>query len=158
MFLNQSELHGRQHRPFGVQTTGEVQWGSYKVSTTAPWAVNDSDEIDRVLGVLSDIQMDFNSNSRRSVSLADLIVLAGVVAIEEAASQGGFDIEVPLSQVELTHPKIKQTRVPSVLEPSADGFKNYFGDDNQRSPVEMLVEKAVLLNLTAPEMAVLVAE
>ena len=79
--------------------------------TWRSWAVNDSDEIDRVLGVLSDIQMDFNnSNSRRSVSLADLIVLAGAVAIEEAASQGGFDIGFLLSQVELTHPKSNRWR------------------------------------------------
>ena len=103
--------------------------------------------------------MDFNnSNSRRSVSLADLIVLAGAVAIEEAASQGGFDIEVPFipGRADASQDQTDESSF-SVLEPSADGFKNYFGDDNQRSPAEMLVEKAALLNLTAPEMAVLVA-
>ena len=138
---------------------GGANGARIRLAPQRSWAVNDSDEIDRVLGVLSDIQMDFNnSNSRRSVSLADLIVLAGAVAIEEAASQGGFDIEVPFipGRADASQDQTDESSF-SVLEPSADGFKNYFGDDNQRSPAEMLVEKAALLNLTAPEMAVLVA-
>ena len=79
-------------------------------------------------------------------------------AIEEAASQGGFDIEVPFipGRADASQDQTDESSF-SVLEPSADGFKNYFGDNNQRSPAEMLVEKAALLNLTAPEMAVLVA-
>ena len=143
----------------GTDYRGGANGARIRLAPQRSWAVNDSDEIDRVLGVLSDIQMDFNnSNSRRSVSLADLIVLAGVVAIEEAASQGGFDIEVPFipGRADASQDQTDESSF-SVLEPSADGFKNYFGDDNQRSPAEMLVEKAALLNLTAPEMAVLVA-
>jgi len=143
----------------GTDYRGGANGARIRLAPQRSWAVNDSDEIDRVLGVLSDIQMDFNnSNSRRSVSLADLIVLAGAVAIEEAASQGGFDIEVPFipGRADASQDQTDESSF-SVLEPSADGFKNYFGDDNQRSPAEMLVEKAALLNLTAPEMAVLVA-
>ncbi len=143
----------------GTDYRGGANGARIRLAPQRSWAVNDSNEIDRVLGVLSDIQMDFNnSNSRRSVSLADLIVLAGAVAIEEAASQGGFDIEVPFipGRADASQDQTDENSF-SVLEPSADGFKNYFGDDNQRSPAEMLVEKAALLNLTAPEMAVLVA-
>ena len=138
---------------------GGANGARLRLAPQRSWAVNDSDEIDRVLGALSDIQMDFNnSNSRQSVSLADLIVLAGAVAIEEAASRGGFEIKVPFvpGRADASQDQTDENSF-SVLEPSADGFKNYFGVGNQRSPAEMLVEKAALLNLTAPEMAVLVA-
>ena len=143
----------------GTDYRGGANGARLRLAPQRTWAVNDSDEIDKVLDVLGEIQADFNDgNTRRSVSLADLIVMGGAVAIEEAASRGGLDIEVPFvpgradaSQAET------DVNSFSVLEPSADGFKNYFGSDNPRSPAEMLVEKAALLNLTAPEMAVLVA-
>ena len=143
----------------GTDYRGGANGARLRLAPQRTWAVNDSDEIDRVIDVLSEIQTEFNnSNARGSVSLADLIVMGGAVGIEEAASQGGFDIEVPFvpgrADASETETDINSF---SVLEPSADGFKNYFGSGNQRSPAEMLVEKAALLNLTAPEMAVLVA-
>ena len=143
----------------GTDFRGGANGARLRLAPQRSWAVNDSNEIDRVLSVLVDIQTEFNnSNSRRSVSLADLIVLGGAVAIEEAASQGGFDIDVPFISGRADASQ-DQTDVDSfsVLEPMADGFRNYFGENNQRSPAEMLVEKAALLELTAPEMAVLVA-
>jgi catalase-peroxidase len=112
-----------------------------------------------VLDVLERIQNDFNDiNSRRNVSLADLIVLGGAAAIEQAASEGGFEIEVPFVPGR-SDASESETDADSfaVLEPASDGFRNYFGDGNSRSPAEMLIEKAALLGLTAPEMAVLVA-
>jgi len=143
----------------GTDYRGGANGARLRLAPQRSWAVNDSDEIDHVLDVLGDIQLEFNNtNPSRSVSLADLIVLGGAVAIEEAASQGGFAVEVPFVSGRADASQ-DQTDVNSfsVLEPSADGFRNYFGDNNQRSPAEMLVEKAALLNLTAPEMAVLVA-
>jgi len=109
--------------------------------------------------VLEGIQNDFNDrNSRRNVSLADLIVLGGAAAIEHAASEGGFEIEVPFVPGR-SDASQSETDVDSfaVLEPTSDGFRNYFGGGNSRSPAEMLIEKSALLELTAPEMAVLVA-
>lgn len=122
------------------------------------WAANDQQELGRVLEVLSGIQSEFNeSNSRKQVSLADMIVLAGAAAIEQAADQGGHDVEVTFvaGRADATQ---ENTDVDSfaILEPTADGFRNYFALGNTRSPVEMLIEKAALLKLTVPEMAVLV--
>ncbi|MGD8809743.1 MAG: catalase-peroxidase, partial [Gammaproteobacteria bacterium] len=91
------------------------------------------------------------------VSLADLIVLGGAAAIEEAARQAGHSVQVPFTPGR-TDASQEQTDVSSfaVLEPTADGFRNYFGEGNRRSPAQMLVEKADLLMLSVPEMTVLV--
>jgi catalase-peroxidase len=123
------------------------------------WEANDPEELERVLGTLEGIQQKFNGSARgnQRVALADLIVLGGSAAIEQAASRGGVDIAVPflLGRNDATQ---AQTDVASfaVLEPKADGFRNYFASGNSRSPAEMLVEKAALLDLTIPEMTVLV--
>jgi catalase-peroxidase len=123
------------------------------------WDVNDPGELGDVLGVLEGIQEDFNSSARgnKQVSMADLIVLAGAAAIEQAANRAGVDVEVPFLAGRNDAAQ-EQTDVESiaVLEPTADGFRNYFASGNSRSPAEMLVEKAALLGLTIPEMAVLV--
>ena len=111
-----------------------------------------------MLEVLQEIQNDFNSRrSQTQVSLADLIVLAGFAAIEQAAARAGYDLEVPFTPGRTDASK-EQTDVNSfaVLEPTADGFRNYFGDSNSRSPIEALIERADLLTLTVPEMTVLV--
>lgn len=122
------------------------------------WSANDPQELARVLEVLGSIQSDFNErNSRKQVSLADLIVLAGTAAIEQAAEQGGQDVEVAFVAGRGDATQVN-TDVDSFasLEPTADGFRNYFAVGNSRSPAQMLIEKAALLKLTVPEMAALV--
>jgi catalase-peroxidase len=143
----------------GTDYRGGANGARLRLAPQRTWDANDTSEIDRVLEVLERIQNDFNdSNSRRNVSLADLIVLGGAAAIEQAASEGGFEIEVPFVPGR-SDASESETDADSfaVLEPASDGFRNYFGDGNSRSPAEMLIEKAALLGLTAPEMAVLVA-
>jgi catalase-peroxidase len=123
------------------------------------WAVNNPKELAKVLNVLKSIQQDFNSSffSNTKVSLADLIVLGGTAAVEQAAKDAGMTVEVPFTpgRADATQ---AQTDVKSfaVLEPTADGFRNYYNTDSYRAPVEMLVDKASLLNLSVPEMTVLV--
>ena len=123
------------------------------------WPVNDPNELAKVLKSLQGIQQDFNraQKSGKKVSLADLIVLGGSAAIEQAAKKDGQDVLVPFTPGR-TDATQQQTDVKSfaVLEPTADGFRNYFGNDNPRSPAEMLVDRASLLTLKVPEMTVLV--
>ena len=122
------------------------------------WEANSPDELDNVLTTLEGIQSSFNSANRgKRVSLADLIVLGGAVAIEQAAERAGFDVEVPFIPGR-TDASQEQTDVSSFayLEPTADGFRNFFARGNERNPAEMLVEKAALLDLNVPEMTVLV--
>ncbi len=122
------------------------------------WAVNNPAELQKVLNVLKGIQKDYNkSHEKRQVSLADLVVLGGAAAIEKAAKQGGFNVSVPFKpgRADAT---AAQTDVASFenLKPTADGFRNYYENDNHHSPAELLVDKANLLSLTVPEMTVLV--
>ena len=116
-------------------------------------------ELDRVLGTLEGIRSDFNGaqSGDKRVSLADLVVLGGAAAIERAAARAGVEVEVPFAPGRMDASP-EQTDVESfaLLEPAADGFRNYFAGGNPRSPAEMLVETASLLNLTVPEMTVLV--
>ena len=106
-----------------------------------------------------DPEADFNGSQSgdKKVSLADLIVLAGCAAVEAAARNAGHEVEVPFSPGR-TDASQEQTDVDSfaVLEPTADGFRNYFGQGDDRSPEELLVDRAQMLTLTAPEMTVLV--
>jgi catalase-peroxidase len=123
------------------------------------WEVNDPEQLRRVLGVLEGVQKRFNDGQRgnKRVSLADVIVLGGAAAIERAAQQAGQNVQVPYTPGR-TDASQAQTDVASfaVLEPAADGFRNYFGAGNRSSPAEMLVDRASLLNLSVPEMTVLV--
>ena len=123
------------------------------------WAVNNPAELAKVLKSLEGIQADFNraQTGGKKVSLADLIVLGGAAAIEQAAKQAGHDVQVPFTPGR-TDASQAQTDVASfaVLEPTADGFRNYFGKNSWASPAEMLVDRANLLTLTVPEMTVLV--
>lgn len=123
------------------------------------WPVNDPKELAKVLKTLEQIQQDFNNaqSNNKKISLADLIVLGGDTAIEKAAKNAGYNIHVPFTPGR-TDATQKMTDIESfvVLEITADGFRNYFAKDNKRSPTEMLVEKASMLNLTVPEMTVLV--
>ena len=123
------------------------------------WDANSPDELDRVISTLENIQEDFNSSQRRKqVSLADLIVLGGAAAIEQAAERAGIEVEVPFAPGRADASQ-EQTDVESFsyLEPIADGFRNFFVNANERNPAEMLIEKAALLDLNVPEMTVLVA-
>ncbi|WP_129116133.1 catalase/peroxidase HPI [Halegenticoccus tardaugens] len=126
------------------------------------WKVNEPKELDTILGTLEVIQEEFNSSRDDDVrvSLADLIVLGGNAAIEQAASEAGYDVDVPFEPGR-TDASQKQTDVESfeVLEPKVDAFRNYLGgeyDDLYDSPEERMVDKAELLNLSVPEMTVLV--
>ena len=115
-----------------------------------------------MLATLEKIQSGLQRQRRvfrkqKSVSLADLIVLGGAAAIEKAAADAGYDVEVPFTpgRADATQ---EQTDVESfaVLEPKADGFRNYYGEGSRLSPTESLVDRADLLTLTVPEMTVLV--
>jgi len=123
------------------------------------WAVNNPKELVRVFETLKGIQTAFNNaaSSKTRVSLADLIVLGGAAAIEKAAKDAGFAVQVPF-RAGRADASQEQTDVKSfaALEPEADGFRNYFRKDSYRSPTDMLVDKASLLNLSVPEMTVLV--
>jgi catalase-peroxidase len=142
----------------GTDMRGGANGARIRLAPQNNWAANNPAELERVLGVLEGIQSDFNDDNRRKqVSLADVIVLGGAAAIERAAEQAGVEVEVPFVAGRMDASQ-EQTDVNSfaLLEPSADGFRNYFGSDNSRSPAEMLIEKAALLDLTASEMTVLV--
>jgi catalase-peroxidase len=123
------------------------------------WEVNEPAELATVLDTLSEIREEFNGSRSDGtrVSLADLIVLGGNVAVEQAAADAGYDVDIPFEPGR-TDATQEQTDVESfeVLEPAADGFRNYVGDEAERSAEEILVDRSELLNLTAPEMTVLV--
>ncbi|MBD66319.1 MAG: catalase/peroxidase HPI [Halobacteriovoraceae bacterium] len=123
------------------------------------WKANDPKELKKVLDKLTEIQSDYNKGltGGRQVSLADTIVIGGAAAIEAAAKKGGMKISVPVT-LGRTDASQKNTDVESfeVLKPVADGFRNYFDKESKRSPVHMLVDKADTLDLTVPEMTVLV--
>jgi catalase-peroxidase len=127
------------------------------------WEVNEPEELETVLSTLEGVQEDFNSarSGDVRVSLADLIVLGGNAAIEQAAADAGYDVDVPFEPGR-TDAAQEQTDIESfqVLEPKVDGFRNYLGegdfDDLYDTPEERLVDKADLLNLSVPEMTVLV--
>jgi len=122
------------------------------------WEANNPKELKKVLAVLEGIQVAFNKKSEKKVSLADLIVLAGTVAIEDAAANAGIKTKVAFTPGR-TDATQDQTDVASFayLEPTADGFRNYKSQSDARPAEVPLVDKASLLSLTAPEMTVLVA-
>lgn len=121
------------------------------------WEVNDAAEIDEVVDALTAIQERFNGAGGAKVSIADLIVLAGSAAVEQAAKAAGHDVTVPFHPGR-TDATQEQTDVESfaVLEPRADGFRNYVRTGEKLIPEKLLVDRAYMLNLTAPEMTVLV--
>jgi catalase-peroxidase len=123
------------------------------------WPVNSPSELAGVLAKLESIRKDFNDSSRRSkVSLADLIVLSGATAIEQAAKEAGVEIEVPFTagRADATQSQTDATSF-ALLEPTADAFRNYFdAEGSYRSPTEMLIDRADQLDLTVPEMTVLI--
>jgi catalase-peroxidase len=144
----------------GTDMRGGANGARVRLEPQKSWAANDPAELAKVLTRLEKIQQDFNRGRRdgKKISLADMIVLGGVAAIEHAAKQAGQTVTVPFTPGR-TDATAEMTDAASfdVLKPTADGFRNYFEPDaNPRSPAEMLVEKAAMLNLTVPEMTVLV--
>ncbi|MFK8014495.1 MAG: catalase/peroxidase HPI [Gammaproteobacteria bacterium] len=142
----------------GTDMRGGANGARVRLAPQSDWAVNDAAELATVIGRLESIQSKFNDKNRKTpVSLADLIVLGGAAAIEKAAKDAGYKIEVPFTPGR-TDATQAQTDVMSftALEPNADGFRNYFGEGNYRSPAEMLVDHADKLTLTVPEMTALV--
>ena len=143
----------------GTDMRGGANGARIRLAPQKGWEVNNPDELAKVLQRLEGIQKDFNraQSGGKQVSLADLIVLGGAAAIEQAAKNAGHEVQVPFTPGR-TDASQEQTDVNSfaVLEPTADGFRNYFGSGNPRSPAEMLVDRADLLTLTVPEMTVLV--
>ncbi|WP_089827063.1 catalase/peroxidase HPI [Halogranum amylolyticum] len=123
------------------------------------WEVNEPEQLASVVETLEEIQEEFNSSwsDGTKVSLADLIVLGGNAAVEQAAKDAGYDVNVPFEPGR-TDASQEQTDVDSfeALKPDADGFRNYLADEDDQSAEELLVDRADLLNLTAPEMTVLV--
>ncbi len=138
---------------------GGANGARVRLAPQKDWEVNNPDELAKVLGVLEAIQGSFNGSQTggKRVSLADLIVLAGAAAVEAAAKAAGHEVEVAFAPGR-TDASEEQTDADSfaVLEPTADGFRNYFTSDSLRSPTEALVDRASTLNLTAPEMTALV--
>jgi len=140
----------------GSDMRGGANGARIRLSPQKDWKVNNPENLARVLKTLEDIQSDFQSSGKQ-VSLADLIVLGGSAAIEAAAKNAGQDIEVPFTPGR-TDASEAQTDVESftVLEPFADGFRNYIKGSQNRATEELLVDRAQLLSLSAPEMTVLV--
>ena len=143
----------------GTDMRGGANGARISLAPQKDWAVNNPKELAKVLKQLTRIQKAFNGaqSGGKQVSLADLIVLGGAAAVEKAAKDAGHDVQVAFAPGR-TDATQAQTDVRSfaVLEPTADGFRNYFGGGNYRSPAEMLVDKANMLTLTVPEMTVLV--
>ena len=138
---------------------GGTNGGRLRLAPQKDWDVNNPKELSKVLDVLESIQKDFNKNHSggKMVSMADLIVLGGCAGIEKAAKKAGHDISVPFTPGR-TDATQQQTDIASfaVLQPAADGFRNYLQSHHKTTAEEMLIDKAQLMGLTAPELTVLI--
>ncbi|GLT21474.1 catalase-peroxidase [Zoogloea oryzae] len=142
----------------GSDKRGGANGARIRLAPQKDWAVNQPAELAQVLATLEGIQAEFNSaQGGKKISLADLIVLGGSAAIEAAAKKAGFDVSVPFAPGRMDASQ-DQTDVASfaVLEPAADGFRNYVRKGLEGAAAELLIDKAQLLTLTAPEMTVLI--
>ncbi|MBO3740086.1 catalase/peroxidase HPI [Actinoplanes flavus] len=142
----------------GTDKRGGANGARIRLAPQNQWEANDPAQLSKVLGVLEGIRDEFNAaGGATRISLADLIVLAGSAAVEKAAKDGGFDIEVPFTPGR-TDATEEQTDAESfaVLEPTHDGFRNYLAKGHRRPTEALLVDRAQLLTLTAPELTVLV--
>ena len=142
----------------GSDMRGGANGARIRLSPQKDWQVNNPAELSKVLETLEGIQREFNAaqTGDAAVSLADLIVLAGSAAIEKAAKNGGSDLKVPFTPGREDASQ-EQTDVASfgILEPRADGFRNFLKDNQITSAEELLIDRSQLMNLTAPEMTVL---
>ena len=138
---------------------GGANGARIRLAPQKDWDVNNPAQLGKVLQALETVQADFNraQTGGKKISLADLIVLAGSAAIEQAAKNAGHEVQVPFSPGR-TDASQDQTDTASfaVLEPTADGFRNYFRAGDKRRPEELLIDRASLLGLTAPEMTALI--
>ena len=144
----------------GTDKRGGANGARIRLSPQKDWDVNNPSELARVLQTLEGVQKAFNDSQAagtRKVSLADVIVIGGSAAVEQAAKQAGFDVQVPFSPGR-TDASQQQTDVESfsVLEPTADGFRNYLGNGHHVPAEHLLIERALMLTLSAPELTVLV--
>ena len=143
----------------GTDKRGGANGARIRLEPQKDWNVNSPAELAMVLATLEGIRKEFNDsqNGAKAVSLADLIVLGGCAAVEQAAKNAGYDVEVPFIPGR-TDASQGQTDIESfaVLEPTADGFRNYLAPGQTKTAEELLLEKAHLLTLTAPEMTVLI--
>ena len=143
----------------GTDKRGGVNGARIRLAPQKDWAVNEPAQLGKVLGVLEGIQKDFNASAAggKKVSLADLIVIAGNAAVEDAAKKGGVNVTVPFNPGR-TDATAEHTDVDSfaVLEPRADGFRNYVAKGFEDKQAALLVDKAALLELSVPQMTVLV--
>ena len=140
----------------GSDMRGGANGARIRLAPQKDWEANNPSQLASVLSTLEGIQNDFNAGGKK-VSLADLIVLGGCAAIEKAAQNAGFDVTVPFTPGR-TDASQEQTDVESiaVLEPTADGFRNFIKGKHNRPAEEILIDRAQLLTLTAPEMTVLI--
>ncbi len=141
----------------GTDKRGGANGARIRLAPQKDWAANNPSELAAVLGTLEQIQSDFNAGGGAQVSIADLIVLGGAAAIEQAAKAAGVDVTVPFSPGR-TDATDEQTDADSFapLEPFADGFRNYLAPGIKRPAEELLIDRAAKLTLTAPEMTVLI--
>jgi catalase-peroxidase len=143
----------------GTDKRGGANGARIRLAPQKDWEVNEPDELAKVLPVLEKVRDDFNGGQSGGtrISLADVIVLGGCAAVEQAAKAGGFDVTVPFTPGR-TDATQEQTDVEAfaVLEPRADGFRNYLPAGEKLPPETLLLDRANLLTLTAPEMTVLV--
>ncbi|MEN2786894.1 catalase/peroxidase HPI [Sphingomonas qilianensis] len=142
----------------GTDMRGGANGARVRLDPARSWAVNDPAELAKVVTTLGGVQRDFNraATGNKQVSLADLIVLGGTAAIEQAAAKAGHSVTVSFRPGRVDAVQA-QTDVASYayLRPRADGFRNFYGTDSDLAPAKMLVDKARMLNLTVPEMTVL---
>ncbi len=141
----------------GTDKRGGANGARIRLAPQNDWEVNNPAELTSVLATLERVQREFQADGSKRVSVADLIVLGGCAAVEQAAKNAGYDVEVPFAPGR-TDASQEQTDVESfaVLEPATDGFRNYLGKLEPRLAEHMLVDRASMLTLTAPEMTVLV--
>ena len=144
----------------GTDKRGGANGARIRLAPQKDWAVNNPPELAKVLKTLEGIQKEFNdaqAGGKKKVSLADLIVLGGDAAIEQAAKKAGVDVKLPFTPGR-TDASQEQTDVESfaVLEPDADGFRNFLGEGHEVPAEHLLIERAFRLTLSAPEMTVLV--
>ena len=146
----------------GTDMRGGANGARVRLAPAKAWPVNNPKELAMVLAHLEDIQQDFNgtqanATSAKKVSLADVIVLGGTAAVEQAAKAAGLTVNVPFvpGRMDATEAQT-DVNAYAVLEPQADAFRNYYAEGNWLSPTEALVDKANMLTLSVPEMTVLV--
>jgi catalase-peroxidase len=143
----------------GTDMRGGANGSRVRLAPQKDWSVNNPKELGKTIRTLGKVQQSFNKSLKggKKVSLADVIVVAGAAAVEQAAKKAGYAVKVPFAPGR-TDATQKQTDVKSfaALEPKADGFRNYFSEDSYYAPAKALVDRASLLALTVPEMTVLV--